>query len=436
MDFPKILILIQPFTNNTGGGITLSNLFKGWPKNKLAVASLPGLINTNIVTDICDTYYQLGEKEMTWKFPFNMIKRKYTSGLLDFHNHSVQEIVPKKSKLRSRVLINYVEPSLKWLGLMETIYKLDLSEKFCKWLDEYQPDIIYAQAHGRNRVRFCSRVKQYTNKPMVFHMMDDWPEFVRGESIFGKYWEKVVDKEFKKLLEVSDLHLGISELMEVEYLRRYNIQFKAFHNPIDFDFWKKGQKSNWQINGEYPKILYAGRMGLGIEKSLKLLAEAISIINKKSGRSIQFILQVAEKKKWMNKFKCIKHRPFVPYEQLPEKFGEADILYLPYDFSEKAVKFIKYSMPTKASEYMISGTPILIFAPGDTALVNYAEKYHWAKVVKDENIEELVNSVEKLLDCPEERERYGKSAILLAKDKHEAFKVRNDFRKALISVIE
>ncbi|WP_439481807.1 glycosyltransferase [Cyclobacterium plantarum] len=319
---------------------------------------------------------------------------------------------------------------------METIYKLDLSEEFCKWLDEYQPDIIYAQAHGRNRVKFCSRVKQYSNKPMVFHMMDDWPEFVRGESIFGKYWEKVVDKEFKKLLEVSDLHLGISELMEVEYLRRYNIRFKAFHNPIDFDFWRKGQKSNWQIQGENPKILYAGRMGLGIEKSLKFLAEAISIINKKSGRSIQFILQVSEKKKWMNKFKCIKHRPFVPYEELPEKFGEADILYLPYDFSEKAVKFIKYSMPTKASEYMISGTPILIFAPGDTALVNYAEKYQWAKVVKDEDMQELISSLEKLLDFPKERERYGKAAILLAKEKHEAIKVRNDFRKALISVID
>ncbi|WP_162417080.1 glycosyltransferase [Cyclobacterium roseum] len=436
MNFPKILILIQPFNNNTGGGITLRNLFYGWPKDKLAVATLPGLVNTNTDTNICNKYYQLGEKEMIWRFPFNKVKRRYPSGLLDFKKYSVKEIVPKKSRMRSVFLMNYIEPVLKWLGLMETIYKFELSQEIKDWLDEYQPDIIYAQAHGRNRVRFCSEVKKYLNKPMVFHMMDDWPEFVKDESILGGFWKGVVDREFRELLRISDLHLGISELMQVEYQRRYNIDFKAFHNPIDFDFWKKGQKVSWQVDGDSPSILYAGRMGLGIEKSLKLLADAVTIINRKSGRSVQFIMQVAQKRSWMDSYTCVKYRPPVPYEHLPQKFGEADILYLPYDFSEKAIKFIKYSMPTKASEYMVSGTPILIFAPEGTALVTYAEKYHWAKVVKEEDIEKLVNAVEELLVNLNERQQYGKSAILLAKEKHESSKVRDDFRKSLISVLE
>ena len=33
MNFPKVLILNQPFNNVSGGGITLSNLFKGWEKD-------------------------------------------------------------------------------------------------------------------------------------------------------------------------------------------------------------------------------------------------------------------------------------------------------------------------------------------------------------------------------------------------------------------
>ncbi|SEJ68886.1 hypothetical protein SAMN05192553_108119 [Cyclobacterium xiamenense] len=435
MKHPKVLILIQPFNNNTGGGITLTNLFYGWPKDKLAVASLPALVSTHINTAICDTYYQLGEKETIWKFPFNKIKRRYPSGLLDFKNRQVKEIVPKKSRLRSRISIDYVEPALKWLGVMELLYELKMSDEFTRWLDDFNPDIIYAQAHGRNRVRFCSRVKEYSKKPMVFHMMDDWPSYARDESVFGKSWEKVVDKEFRHLLKISDLHLGISELMDDEYRRRYGMDFKPFHNPIDIDFWKTGQKTTWELQAENPTILYAGRVGLGIEESLENMAEAVTRINSKSGSSIEFVIQVATKRAWMEKYSCVKHREPVPYEKLPLKFGEADILYLPYDFSQSAVKFIKYSMPTKASEYMVSGTPILIFAPEETALVDYAKKYQWAKVVTENKIDVLVEAVEGLLANSGEREAFGKAAIAIAKERHEGKKVRDDFRQALNSVL-
>ena len=44
MALPKVLILGQPFNNDTGGGITLSNLFNGWDRDKLAVTCLGYLL--------------------------------------------------------------------------------------------------------------------------------------------------------------------------------------------------------------------------------------------------------------------------------------------------------------------------------------------------------------------------------------------------------
>jgi len=38
-NYPKILIFGQPFNTYSGGGITLTNLFRGWPKDRIAVAS-------------------------------------------------------------------------------------------------------------------------------------------------------------------------------------------------------------------------------------------------------------------------------------------------------------------------------------------------------------------------------------------------------------
>jgi hypothetical protein len=38
--YPKILIIGQTFHKKDGGGITISNLFYGWPIDRLAVASI------------------------------------------------------------------------------------------------------------------------------------------------------------------------------------------------------------------------------------------------------------------------------------------------------------------------------------------------------------------------------------------------------------
>ena len=42
-------------------------------------------------------------------------------------------------------------------------------------------------------------------------------------------------------------------------------------------------------------------------------------------------------------------------------------------------------MPTKSPEYMISGTPILVFADKKTALAKYAKEGKWAYTVTEYN---------------------------------------------------
>ena len=57
MQLPKVLILNQPFVTNTGGGITMSNLFSGWDKDKLAVTCLGYILTKEIDPEICNNYY-------------------------------------------------------------------------------------------------------------------------------------------------------------------------------------------------------------------------------------------------------------------------------------------------------------------------------------------------------------------------------------------
>ncbi|MBT5039097.1 MAG: hypothetical protein HOM52_11350, partial [Rhodospirillaceae bacterium] len=58
----------MPFNNKDGTGIALSSLFHDWPKERLAqICSPSGEIAPD--TNICETYYRLGTKELRRAFP-------------------------------------------------------------------------------------------------------------------------------------------------------------------------------------------------------------------------------------------------------------------------------------------------------------------------------------------------------------------------------
>lgn len=432
---PKVLVINQPFNSQTGGGITLTNLFSDWDKDKIAVVCPAYLINEATQTSICQNYYQLGAKEHQWVFPFKLMARKYFSGPIKLNTDTAQRLAVKKSALRINFIKKYLNPVLDKLGFSHGISSYKLSAELKEWLAEFCPDIIYAQAQRRENLLFCATIQQYLGKPMVFHMMDDWVELVSEDYFFTKNWRKQIDRDFKNVLAKSALHLSISDLMAKEYERRYGYEFRTYHNPIDLEFWKKGQRKTFELS-DSPEILYAGRIGLGISDSLIMMAKAISHLNKKLGLSMRFVVQSSQKQAWMSEFDVVSHSSFVPYAELPNRFGEADILFLPYEFSSISIKFFQYSMPTKASEYMISGSPILISAPAETALVQYARKFAWAKIVTKNDLDALIDALEELLTQKEQRRQLSATAISTAEQRHDGVIVRKEFMQKLISLSE
>jgi glycosyltransferase involved in cell wall biosynthesis len=430
LGLPKVLIINQPFNSETGGGITLTNLFSGWDKDKIAVACPAYLINKGTQGSICENYYQLGSKEHSWAFPFSLLAKKFFSGPIVVNTDPKKKHKVQKPALRKQIIKNYLTPLLDKFGVSYGISEYKLSEELKEWITQFEPDLIYAQAQRRANLLFCHAIQQYLGKPMVFHMMDDWVEWVPKKNTFLKDWYRQIDSDFKMVLANSVLHLSISDLMAAEYGRRYGYPFQTYHNPINVAFWKKGQKRNYELSAS-PEILYAGRLGLGVNDSLKLMAKAVDFLNEKLSLSIRFVIQSSQKEDWMDDYDVITHRSFVEYDQLPHRFGEADLLYLPFEFSAEALQYFKLSMPTKASEYMVSGTPILIFAPAETALVQYADKYSWAEIVTSSNVESLVNSLELLIADKERRQQLGLKAISVAEMRHDGEIVRKEFTEQL-----
>jgi len=257
MEFPKVLIFGQPFNSFTGGGITLTNLFKGWPKDKIVVTYLGhGLMN--VTTDVCDTFYQLGSEEHKWIFPFNLIQRKFESGIKTFSTSEKPRINSIQKGLRFRFVNKIFYPFLRWFGLFHIVSKIKVSESLKLWLDDFKPEVLYLQVSTREDILFSTDLINLLKIPTVVHIMDDWPSTISDSGLFKDFWNRKIDGEFRRLLGKINFHMSISDAMAAEYERRYGHKFVPFHNPIETKIWESFQKKDYKINRNYVKVFIPG----------------------------------------------------------------------------------------------------------------------------------------------------------------------------------
>jgi len=430
---PRILIFGQPFNDFSGGGITLTNLFKGWEKGSIAVAFIGhGLYN--VTTEICDIVYQLGGEEHKWIFPFNIIQRKFPSGIKTFDPKTPVPYNFIQTGLRYKLVNRYFYPFLTWIGIFHTASKLSLSDKLKDWLKEYNPEILYLQVSTREEIIFSLDLIGYLKIPSVIHMMDDWPMTISNKGIFKKYWHNRIDREFRILLDHVDLHLSISSAMSEEYLKRYDKEFVAFHNPIETTSWLPFSKKDFTLRDEYVSILYSGRIGMGITESIYEVADAIDSLNEMNFK-IRLRIQTPTKDERilnpLRKYKCVVINPFAELDQLPGIFSRADLLLLANDFSVQGLDFLRFSMPTKASEYMISGTPILVYSPEETAVSRFFIQNECGYCITRQDKNEIMKAIQFLLEHDNYRAKLSSRAINLARSKFSASKVREEFQGLL-----
>lgn len=431
--YPKILIFSQPFNTLSGGGITLTNLYSEWPKDKLAVVSYPYMLS-QISTENCETYYQIGFEELHWIFPFSLIKKKYKSGLIN--TIPIEFGLPEKNNnsTRSKISTSMLNPLLKWMGLVHAISILHISDSLAAWLKKFAPDILYFQISNRESIRFAIDLIDHLKIPSVIHMMDDWPSTLCSKCVLKFYWGKKIDREFRQLLNKVDLHLSICDEMSAEYNRRYSHPFISFHNTIDLEKWSPSIRKDSSPNAGVKIILFSGRIGTGIKQSLFELADAVDRV-RVGGIDARLHIQspnidpiLADK---LNQHISVVINPVIEYSEIPRLYANADILVIANDFSQSGIRFLRYSMPTKAPEYLISGTPILVYASSETALYKLFHNNKLGHCVVNQEPEELSSGIKLLLSDIEYRKTLSNNAVAFAVENFNSRKVRSQFQNLL-----
>lgn len=430
--FPRILIFNQSFNSYSGGGITLSNLFKGWPKERIAVLSYPYML-TDITHDICENYYQIGQHEYKWLFPFSLFKQIYPSGVINGHKIKSGYMIRAKPGIKHFASTYVVNPILEWLGLHHCISTIHISATLKEWLSEFRPDILYVQVSNLESISFSIKMIDFLKIPSVIHMMDDWPSTISTYGPLKKYWQKRIEREFMVLLDKVDLYLSISDSMSEEYLKRYQKVFKAFHNPVDIQKFNGSVNNNCSNTGVF-RILYIGRIGTANKHTIIQFTNHISKYNPEK---TEIWFDIFSKDSGIPELNEIRHLknvtigPPVSHEMIQEMMKTYDLLLLPLDFTEEGTKFSRFSIPTKVSEYMLSGTPILVFAPAETAVSQFFSKHNCGSCVTSLDKGELNIALSKLISNIEYRNIISNRALDLAKENFDGNKVRQEFHGLL-----
>jgi len=435
---PKILIYGQPFNNCSGSGITLSNLFKGWPEEKIALAFVSwGYVN--ISYDICKTYYQIGKEEHYWKFPFYFVKQSFpNSGLISGTNAGGSSIKLSKTGIKQFLSDRVFNPFINWLGITHFNSRIKLSNGLKKWLIEFNPDILYIQVSTLEGIMFARQLIDFLKIPSAIHMMDDWPSTISMYGPLKKIWKLKIDNEFKLLLDNVNLHMSISDAMSKEYAKRYEKHFIPFHNPVDIANYNIPNNKKFSLEDHF-RILYIGRIGTANKLTINLFANLISQF---SDDHLKIELNIftsdidSPEIRSITTLKNVIVRQAVAHKVIPSLLEEHDLLLLPLDFNEKGVRFAKYSIPTKASEYMVSGVPVLVFAPEETAVAKFFSENDCGYCLTSQSQAEIIKAVRFLISNEEYRKRISRNALNLAKEKFDAEKVRERFHNVLANLVK
>jgi glycosyltransferase involved in cell wall biosynthesis len=436
-EYPRVLVVGQSFDLVTGGGITLSNLFTGWPKDRIAFT---GSISFPPNVQVCEKYYKLGSDDIRMVWPL-MLLTPYS----DFSGELSISFQPETgfegmriARLKRTPVREKIHLFVELFGLDQIIRRVHLTPKLAEWAASFQPDLIYTQAASLHVMRLTDHLLKLWQVPLVIHMMDDWPTTLYKDKILAPYLRWQMGKEFAKLLNRSTIQMGISTTMCRAFQERYQKPFLPFHNPIDLSQWMSVSRKNWNASTPF-RLFYAGRIGTANQASLKDVCNAVAELHGE-GKQVRLDLHTLDYNSEMGmayqRSGCVYVNPPIPYKDMPQALAKADTLILPLDFDSSSIRFARYSMPTKTSEYMASGTPVLVYAPDKMAVSDYAQQEQWGCVVAKRTLQELKQSIVELMNDQPFRERLGRRAQELTVQNHDAVKVREAFRLALVNAVK
>ena len=164
LDYPRILVVTgNNFNLVTGGGITLTNLFRGWPADRIANMHDDA---TPVDRTVCKNFYRLTEQDIRWVWPFSLVRRSYGHVKRLSGDREGPAGAPAASAATSSINI-----ARRFIG-DSTPKRAHLTRDLTAWVNEFRPTLLYGFLGSLEQVDLTRQLARRWAIPLVVHMMD------------------------------------------------------------------------------------------------------------------------------------------------------------------------------------------------------------------------------------------------------------------------
>ncbi|MCP5048492.1 MAG: glycosyltransferase family 4 protein [bacterium] len=290
-----------------------------------------------------------------------------------------------------------------------------------------------------NNARFASFAAGLsTNIPRDVYIVDDFVADSHLYRVNRKKAQWVLDK----LVNESDRVFTISPVYAADLEEQYGRRCEFLPIPIpDALLNMNGEKGEKQGNNENEpenepiRIHHAGQIHHLYADALAKLVVLLRKIAEKRDVDIQLELWGNLKRENVEQGLKLNLKKFneesqhrfkiklcgeVPLEQLIWEQKHSDFLLLANSFLPELKKHIRCSLSSKISEYMLSGVPIIVYAPSYSSLAAHLGKHNAAYIVSDREPNAAMNRLEQVMFDPE-GESTTEAARVLALTEHSGY---------------
>jgi len=394
----KILIITRSAWDDSNSiGNTMTNLFSGYPIENLANLYVRRTMPNN---SVCNEYYTVSDQDI-FKSIFNPSfiagkafslnscnEYKYT----DISKHViVEEQIYDYFRKKSSVLAFWGQNLLWSTGSWQ-------NRNLDNFLMNFKPDVIFSPCfHTRYTHKILWYIQKKTNAKVVLFHADDYLS-INSKNL--SLLEKIDQRKRSKVVESSavkaDINYCISRIQLEEYQLKLGIEMKLLFKGAKFS--TRPEYSTPEI-GKPIKIVYIGSILYGRWKTLSLLAEKISRINKEKTRFILDIYsQYTANREMLKKMEISDSSYFkgkIQPHQIKEIFLSSDIVLHIESFDEIEKQRTRLSFSTKIVDCFSSGRAILAIGWDKSASIKYLIENEAAFVAKDESeIDQVLHEID------------------------------------------
>jgi glycosyltransferase involved in cell wall biosynthesis len=299
----------------------------------------------------------------------------------------------------------------------------------------FKPDVVYCRPIDSERLlNFCARVMAKLERPLVVHIMDDWPE--RSARADADRHARI-DRLLRRLLRRATVRLSICDAMSRVYENRYGGTWTALANGVDVATFPVRERTARSQTSPFVLRYMGGLADDMCSASVEDVARVVASLRAERDVRLEIYTMpwYRERATAIARYAGTTVLDLVAAEQYERTLTEADALLIAYNFDEASRSYVGLSLANKMPECLASGAPVFAYGPDEMPTISLLRKIGCAEVVGVPDEAELRRALLRLIDEPAHARQYAAAARSWVQRNLSLTSVKQKFASALAEAI-